>query len=159
MKNTRILSVAVVLLLITNIALVVFLLMGRPQKGDPRKGKGPSSEPSEMMVKELNMTDQQKQQYKQLKEEHFKNVRPYFDSLRAAKTDFYGLVKNPAINDSLINAYSNRIAEKQVELDKMTLSHFRRVRDLFTPEQQPKYDSLIHKMMQRGRRDSSARKK
>jgi Spy/CpxP family protein refolding chaperone len=157
MKNTRILSIAVVLLLITNIALVAFMMMGREKK--PSKKGGFDPKPSEVMVKELNMTEQQQQEFKKLKEEHFKTVKPYFDSVKTAKSAFYNLVKNPAISDSLINAYSNRVCEKQAELDKLTLNHFRQVRGLFTAEQQPKYDSLIHKMMQRGKRDSSARKK
>lgn len=156
MKNTKILSIAVVLLLITNIALVAFMLMGskKPDKNPPPDRTKPSRE----MVEELGMTEQQQAEFTKLKEEHFKNVKPYFDSVKAAKSAFYNLVKDPAISDSLINAFSNRVCEKQAELDKMTLNHFRQVRNIFTTEQQPKYDARIQKMMQR-KKDSAAKKK
>jgi Spy/CpxP family protein refolding chaperone len=158
MKNptTRILTIAVVLLLLANIALVIFMVKGKRHSPPKRSGRG---EPSEIMVKELGMTEQQQKDYKELKEEHFKNVRPLFDSVRAAKTAFFGLVKEANISDSLIDAYNKRVIDQQVKLDKLTFEHFRRVRNLFTAEQQPKFDSFIVKMMQRGKRDSSGKDK
>ena len=157
MKNStnRILTIAVVILLLANILLVYFLVTANKHEGK-RPGRG---EPFEMMAKELNMTEQQKKDFKQLKEDHFKNVRPLFDSVRAAKTAFFQLIKNPAANDSMLNAYEQRVTEQQAKLDRLTFDHFKKVRNLFTPEQQPRYDSFIQRMMQRGRRDSTSRKK
>ena len=158
MKNssTRILTIAVVLLLLANIALVIFMVRGKRHMPGKRTGR---SEPFEMMVKEMNMTAEQQKEFKTLKEEHFKNVRPLFDSVRAAKTAYFGLVKEPNVSDSLLNAYDQRVIEQQIKLDKLTFEHFRRVRNIFTAEQQPKFDSFIYKMMQRGRRDSSSKRK
>lgn len=156
MKNTRILSIAVVLLLLTNIVLIAFMLTDKKREG----GKRPPdrTEPSALMVKELNMTEQQQKDYKQLKEEHFKNVKPLFDSVKAAKSAFFALVKKADVTDSLVAALSNQVCAKQAELDKVTLAHFRQVRNIFTTEQQPKFDSLVQKMMQRGKKDSSGKR-
>ncbi len=156
-STNRILSIAVVLLLITNIALVTMMMMGKNKGG--KRGPGNRNEPSQMMVKELNMTEQQQKDFKQLKEEHFKNTRPLFDSLRAAKTAFFDFVKEENVSDSVLNSYSLQIAERQTALDKITFAHFKKVRGLFTPEQQPKFDAFIQKMMQRGRRDSATKDK
>jgi len=110
-------------------------------------------------VKTLKMTDQQQADFKKMKEEHFKMVKPYFDSVRVAKRAFFDLVKNPALNDSLMEVYSLRVFEKQSMLDKITLNHFRNVRNIFTAEQQPGYDSLLRKMWSgRGKKDSAAKK-
>jgi protein CpxP len=103
------------------------------------------------------LTQKQKKQTTALKEEHFKTVRPLFDSVRAAKTALFGLVKEPVVSDSLLDAYNQRVIDQQTKLDKLTYQHFRKVRDLFTPEQQPKFDIYIQKMMQRGRRDSTGK--
>ena len=155
-STNKILTVAVVLLLLTNIALVVFMVKGK----DHRSGRGGKSDPFEMMVKELNMTEQQQKDYKQLKEDHFKMIRPLFDSVRAAKTAFFSLIKDTTVSDSIVNAYSHRISEKQSVIDNLTFAHFKRVRNLFTPEQQPKFDEFVKKMMQqRGRKDSSSKGK
>ncbi len=156
-SNNRILSIAVVLLLITNIVLVTMMMMGKNKGG--KRGPGNRNEPSQMMVKELNMTEQQQKDFKQLKEEHFKNTKPLFDSLRAAKTAFFDFVKEENVSDSVLNSYSLQIAERQTALDKITFAHFKKVRGLFTPEQQPKFDAFIQKMMQRGRRDSATKDK
>ena len=154
MKSTnKILSVAVVLLLLVNIALVIFMVRG---KGKPEQRKG--REPFEMMVKELNMTDQQQKDYKAMKEEHMKTIRPLFDSLRSSKTAFFSLMKDKQVSDSAISVYSEKICAQQSNIDKLTFAHFQRVRSIFTPEQQPKFDGFVQKMMQRGKRDSSGRK-
>jgi hypothetical protein len=86
MKNSsnKILTVAVVVLLLINIALVIFMMQGRKTKGDKMHGKG---EPFEMMVKELGMTVQQQTDYKSMKEEHMKTMRPLFDSVRFQKSE------------------------------------------------------------------------
>jgi hypothetical protein len=150
MKNstTRILTIAVVLLLLANIALVYFMMTGK-RHAPKKEGR---REPMEMMAKELKMTEQQQKDYKTLKEEHFKNVRPLFDSVRSAKTRFFGLMKETSVNDSTMNAYEQKVLDQQAKLDRLTFEHFRKVRALFTAEQLPKYDSFITKMMYRGRR-------
>jgi Spy/CpxP family protein refolding chaperone len=157
-NNNKILTIAVVLLLVANIALVAFMLMGKKKGKDKHSAR---KDPAAMMIEELNMTEQQQTEYKQLKEEHFKNVKPLFDSVRAAKTAFFALSKEANVSDSLIDVYSNRVADKRAELDKATLAHFRRIRNLFTAEQQPKFDSFMQKMMQRerGKRDSAGKDK
>jgi len=68
-NNNKILTIAVVLLLLTNIALVAFMLTGKRGKG---REKYERPDPAEMMAKELSMTDQQQTDYKQLRDEHFK---------------------------------------------------------------------------------------
>lgn len=155
-STNKILTIAVVLLLLTNIALVVFMLTGK--KGGPGKqSQRPST--SEMMAKELNMTEAQKTQHQQLREEHLKNIRPLFDSVRAAKTALYNLLKDPSVNDSLAAVYTRQISERQIAIEQLTFAHFKRVRNLFTPEQQPRFDEFVQKMMmQRGKRDSAQKK-
>ncbi len=155
-STNKILTIAVVLLLLVNIALVVFMLNGKKKQGSKKHNR---VEPFEMMVKELNMTSQQQTDYKAMKDEHFKNLKPLFDSVRAAKTAFYALIKEQNTNDSFVNLYSQRICEKQAAIDKLTFSHFKRVRNTFTPEQQPKFDEFVQKMMQRNRKDTSDKRK
>jgi len=156
-SNNKILTVAVVLLLVTNIALV-FFLMNNKGKGNEKR-TGAKGDPSEVMAKELNMTEQQKNEHKQLKDDHFKAMKPFYDSLRTAKAAFYALTKEADVNDSTLAVYSQRIYDRQAEIDKYTFAHFKRVRNLLTAEQQPKFDEFLQKMMQRGRKDSASKGK
>lgn len=158
MKSTRMLSIAVLLLLITNLVLVAFMVLDKKKPAERRR-PGPRTEAPAEMVKALNMSDAQQQEYKKLKEEHFKTVQPYFDSLRISKAGFFELAKQPDNNDSLVNAFSARICAQQSELDKLTLAHYRKIRLIFSADQQPKYDSLLKKFWSgRGKRDSSRNK-
>lgn len=151
-SSVKILTVAVVLLLLTNIALVFFMFFRHP-KGPDRRRK----DPSEMMVKELNMTPDQQKQFREMKDAHFQSVKPLFDSMRAEKSTLIDLLKEKEVSDSLFTAYNKNILEKQARIDRLTFEHFRKVRTLFTPEQQPRFDSLLRKMMAR-KRDSADRK-
>lgn len=162
MKNlpNKILTIAVVLLLLVNVAMLIFMLKGRGHHG-MKYGSGKGG-PFEMMVKELNMTGQQQAEFKKFKEEHFKNISPIFDSVRTLKQSLFDLVKAETVNDSIINKYSNLISEQQSIADKLTINHFRKVRTLFNGDQQKKFDDFVQKMMQRHgpggwRRDSTGK--
>jgi Spy/CpxP family protein refolding chaperone len=152
-SSNKILTIAVVLLLITNIGLVAMMVLGKDKKGK----KNGREEAFEMMVKELDMTDAQQKEYKLLKETHMKDSKPLFDSLRSARNAFFALVKDTAATDSVLAVHSQRISERQAAIDKNIFAHFRKVRGLFTTEQQPKFDTFVQKMMQRRRegRDSA----
>jgi periplasmic protein CpxP/Spy len=158
-SSNKVLTIAVVLLLLVNIGLIVFLLMGRNHHDAKRSG-GRGGGAFDMIVKELDMNEQQKKEFGQLREDHFKMIRPLFDSIRAAKTAFFGLIKEPHVSDSTLSIYSQRITSLQTTANKLTFAHFQKVRSLFEGDQQKKFDEFVQKMMQRsggpgGRRKDS----
>ncbi|MBK6936574.1 MAG: Spy/CpxP family protein refolding chaperone [Chitinophagaceae bacterium] len=155
MKNSnKILSITVVLLLLANIALVVMLVTGN---GFGHKSQNKRIDPAEMMAKELGLNEQQKASHKLLKEEHMKTMKPLFDSLREVKSAFYMLTKEQELSDSLLNAYGHTITDLQIRIDKATFAHFKKVRAMLTPEQQPKFDTLVKKMMTRSKRSDQGK--
>lgn len=159
MKMNKLLTIAVVLLLLVNVTMLVFMLKAKKHHGPPRKdGKG---DVFGMMVKDLDMTEQQQVDFKKLKADHFKNIGPVFDSIKTLKKSLFGLVKAETVNDSVVSRYSGLIAEQQAIVDKATVNHFRTVRALFTGDQQKKFDEFIQKMMQRRGRggDSTGKNK
>ena len=150
----KILVIAVILLLIVNIALLVFVWKGNKKEELKRpQGNGPF----ETMAKELNMSEQQKTDYKNLRDEHFGKVRPLFDTIRQYRTSFFKMIKDTNITDDSLNNYSKRIAEKQAIIDKMTFDHFKKVRALFSGDQQKQFDDYMQKVLQR-RRDTTNRR-
>ena len=152
-STNKILAIAVILLLVVNFVLLIFIWKGK--KEEPKRPTGNGA--FETMAKELNMTDQQRTNYKKLRDEHFARVRPLFDSIRQYRTSFFRMVRDTASNDDSVDAYSKRVAEIQAMIDKMTFEHFKKVRTLFSGDQQKQFDDYMQKMMQR-RRDSTNRK-
>jgi hypothetical protein len=160
-STTKILAIAVVLLLLVNIAMVVIMVNGK-RSHDSKNTRGKGNGVFEMMEKELNMTAEQKAAHQKFRDEYFTAVRPLFDSVNAAKKAFFGLAKDADVSDSMINIGARHIAEKQIAVEKLTFEHIRNVRALYNSDQQMKYDSIIQKMMQRSppgskRRDSTSR--
>jgi len=158
MKTNKILTIAVVLLLLVNVVMLVCMMKGRGHHDMKNRGGGPFDK----MVKELNMTEQQQTEFKKLKDEHFTVIKPVFDSVRTLKKSLFDLVKEDNVNDSLVNNYSGLISQQQAIIDKLTINHFRKVRALFSGDQQKKFDDFVQKMMQRRgpggmRRDSTGK--
>lgn len=160
MKNstTKFLTIAVILLLLANIALVVFMFFGKENKGSKHQG---GKAGFDKMVKEIGMSDVQKKEYDSMREAHFSTIRPLFDSIRIIRQSLFKLIKEDSVNEDIINTYTNNISEKQTLADRLTLNHFRKVRKMFDSEQQKKYDDFVQKMMNRdrGKKDSTDKKK
>ena len=157
MKTNRVLTVAVILLLLVNVAMLIFMLKLRGHYEMKKQG----GSPFDRMVKELSMTEQQQTEFKKLKDEHFTAIKPVFDSVRTLKKSLFALVKEENVNDSVVGNYSALISQQQAIIDKLTINHFRKVRALFSGDQQKKFDDFVQKMMQRRgpgmRRDSTGK--
>jgi Spy/CpxP family protein refolding chaperone len=151
--SPKTLTIAVLLLLIINTGLVVFLVLGRKEKSSAASYSRQDN--FELMAKELNLQEEQKAQHKLLREEHFKNVKPYYDSIRTAKTALYGRIADTTITTAEFDAYDAKASQWHSAINRLTFEHFKKVRALLQPAQQADYDKFIQKMMQRNRRDSS----
>lgn len=150
--RNKVLSVLVLILLLTNILLVVFFVWMKPSSGDPgrsgRDDRGPGV--TELLKKQVGFTDGQMTQYKALKEQHWDKMKPYFGELRTAKDRFYGLLSSSVAADSLtIVSAADSIAAKQKQIDMQTFRHFRQVRNICTPAQQPAFDSMVQQVIRR----------
>lgn len=157
LSSNKILSAAVILLLVLNTVLLIMMWKGKEKHDTTRRSSGNS--PFEMMVKELNLTEQQKNDYQKLRDEHLAVVRPLYDSIREVRKDFMRLVKEPNVSDNELSAYSARVAQKQAIIDKLTLEHLKKARALFSGDQQKRFDEFVQKMAQQrmsgGRRRDS----
>jgi hypothetical protein len=152
--SPRLLSIAVILLLLINSGLVIFLVMERN-----RFHAGSSSynreDPFERMTRALRYTDIQKEQHLALRKEHLDRMHPLYDSIRQAKVLLYSRTSIVEESDSVFIVYMAKMSQWQTTINQLNYAYYKKVRSLLTAEQQPRYDSMLVKMIQRGRRDSS----
>jgi len=136
-------------LLITNIAMLVYFLSDKrpPRQAEQTKQVRPGV--ADMLQKEVGFSDDQVAQYKGFKEKQKQTIKPMFDDMRRAKDSLFRLLSYPETSDSVVNKVADVIAQRQKALDLQTFNHFKRVRTLCTPEQQPKYDSMVIRMFSR----------
>ena len=147
-KNRPLIFIIAVLLL-TNIAVLGYFLWFKkdhPSGGNNDRGRNGIAT---ALQKEVGFSDEQVAQYKQLKDEQSKKFRPLFEDMRKSKDSLFRLLGNQSINDSVVNNIAEVISQKQKTIDVEMFNHFKKVRRLCTPDQLPKYDSLIQRMMRK----------
>lgn len=152
MKETfarnKVLSLLVLVLLLTNILLVVFFVWMKPAPKPPFKHDG-RGDVMQILEKEVGFSPQQMDEYKKLKDQHWDKMKPYFGEMRAARNNFYNLLNQTSVPDSVINRLADSVAAKQKQMDLQTFRHFSQVKAICTPEQQPRFDSLVQQVIKR----------
>ena len=143
LRNHKLLLLIVGVLLVANIGLLYFFVFNRPQK-QPRP---PLANPIEKVQKEVGLNDEQASLYDSLRTKQFKNMKPLFQDLTKSKEDFFSLIYQPNVSDSVLNSYASRIGEKQMALDISTFHYFQSIKALCTEEQKPKMDTVIKQII------------
>lgn len=147
-------SIAIIVLLLLNLGLVGYLVF----ENTWHKKTTDKPDTAELFAQKMGLTKEQRAKAKEMREGYFKVIRPMADSLRAVKISFYSQVNSGVATDSVLDNYQSKINDWQRKINKQTFDHFREVRAILTPEQQPKFDEFLQKMMQRNRRDSGSKK-
>lgn len=142
------LLIIIAVLLLTNIGVLGYFLWYKkpPEKQEQHDGKNNNNGIQDLLQKEVGFSAEQLAQYRQMKDKQRETIRPMYDEMRKAKDSLFRLLKDSTVSDSVISKAADQIANRQKAVDLQTFTYFRKVRMLATPEQQPKYDSLIQNM-------------
>ena len=144
-KNKLLVSI-IIFLFITNFAMLIFFIVldrSSQENSHNRYQKGMSA----MLKKKVGFTEQQLDTYQSLRKEQFDTIHTLFDELRKAKMDFYNLIYTSQVADSTVYKAADLIAEKQKELDLQMFKRFKMIRSICTPDQLPKFDTTIKKIL------------
>jgi protein CpxP len=144
------LLVLVAILFLTNIATLSIIWFNNPCKNqsnnDPKKNE---KRMGQFMIDQLKFDSVQATAYRELRDSLVTLQRPVMDSIRTAKLRYYGLLNRPNVNDSMLNAHSNEVAELQKKLDLITFRHFQQVRALCRTDQLLKLDTVVAEIVNR----------
>jgi Spy/CpxP family protein refolding chaperone len=155
-NKSKIFLTIIGILLVANIVLVSFFLLkkdgGRHEKRPDRK-----TMIANFLKNEIGFSAAQLQQYDTLSTRHTENMKNMFDSLRSTKDKQFKVLTAADFSDSMMNSIADQSAATQKIMELQMFSHLKNVRLLCTPEQQPKFDSLFVKVL--NRRGGEARKK
>ena len=144
-SKTKALVAAVVFLLLTNIAVLVFFLCCKgPGKKDFHGGR--EAMMKEFLQKDVGFTPQQIQQYDTLSKQHRESIKASFSEMKNNKEIQFKELGQNGFSDSAITVAANKASEMQKEMEVKMIMHFKDIRKLCTPEQQPKFDSLFYKI-------------
>ena len=139
-KN-KLLTWLVVLLLVANAATIAMFWLGKPKQ--PRQPKG---QPKDFLIKELKLDTAQQAQLEILVKEHQAVVRPLREKIKEAKDNLFDLLKEENVSDSTKRHAAAAVSVITEEIDLFTLNHFQKVRSICNPEQQKKFDEILHQI-------------
>ena len=138
----KILLIIIGFLLLTNIGMLVYFLNSTDKK--PHDDNPPRQRFSETLKTTVGFSDEQIASFRSLRENHRESLRPVFDSIAMAKTNFYSkLTSGDSLDQKAIDSLLQPIGYYQLQLDRHVFNYFSRIRSLATPEQLPAMDSLI----------------
>lgn len=146
--KTKQLITIIIFLLASNIAMLIFfLVLSKPVERRPRNHELNGLYKS--LQNDVGFSTDQLNKYEGLRKDQMTKAHPMFNELRDAKRNFYELIYNTAASDSTINADADSIAQKQRKLDMQMFRYFKNVRNICTPGQIQKFDSVINKVVLR----------
>lgn len=139
MERTKLLTIAVIGLLLLNTLTIGFMILKRPPRLAGRDGT-----PSRVIIERLHLDASQRQQYRQLIEAHQQQTHALSDESAQLFREYYGLLTSEPTDTSRANALSAQIAENQRALAQLNFAHFQQLKQLCRPDQQAKFDQLVN---------------
>ena len=144
--QNRFLVLLVAILLVANLGLMLYFFAFKHKEERP---KGPPRV-SDFVQKQLGFNADQSAKFQQLWDQHKQEIKPVMEDMKKLKDSLYNLLQSPQVNDSAAEALSDRIGSKQKEWELLIFHHFQKVRAICDSSQLPKFDSLVHQMVNRG---------
>jgi protein CpxP len=149
-KNNKVLVFIIGVLLLSNIAMLYFYLTKK--NCEDNKSKDQNKPRGEFMVEklknEVGFTDSQIAHYREIRVNHKESMKPLFEDIFYAKDSLYKLLGQAQTpSDSQVNHYLKMIGDRQEVIDQRIFKHFLALKQLCTPEQLPRYDSTIQKVI------------
>lgn len=144
--QNRFLVLLVAVLLIANLGFMLYFFAFRHKD----EHRGPSRPVTDFVQKELGFNADQTAKFQQLRDQHKEAIKPLMDDMKRLKDSLYNLLSHPPANDSALTSLTNKIGEKQKEWELTIFHHFQKVRAICDSSQLPKFDSLVHQMINRG---------
>lgn len=142
MSKIKLLSIAVIGLLIINLCIVGFLLFRKPlhPQGGLRHLPGMGG-PKNKIIETLHFDSDQVVKYESLIDQHKEKTRQLRDNIREIKSQLYQTLneENGGSRDSLINQLG--ILQKEIEV--VHYDHFTQIKKLCRSDQFEYFDALI----------------
>jgi hypothetical protein len=147
MTKTRLLTIAVIGLLLVNLGILAFLFFrqpAHPPMGGPGRS-GPGGEgPKKIIIERLHFDTEQAAQYEKLIVAHRKQISELGDQIRETKNSLYSTLSSTTqLNkDSL----ETRLGEIQKQIESTHYNHFADIKKLCKPDQLKDFNALTKEL-------------
>lgn len=148
MSKLKLLGIAVIGLLLINLALMAFIFFAKPLKPGSIFTEGrapfPVREPKEIIIERLHFDKDQVAQYEILIQQHRKTIHETDRQIRQAKNNLYTTLSdgNTAAKDSLQNV----LAQLQRQVENTHYDHFEAIKKICRPDQLHAFNELTKEL-------------
>ncbi len=146
MKRNQLLLLIILVLVATNLYLLWYVNNSQPTE-EPKLTR--NERLKNWVQRDLGFDSAQAEQYIALRNQRDSLLKPVNAELRDAKMRMIALKSNPEASDSLVQSVVQNIAAKQAAVELVYLAHFRRLNALCLPDQRPRLDSLLERVIKR----------
>lgn len=103
-------------------------------------GRGHGRHGDGMMFRNLDLTDAQKAQMKQIRETSFQNLRPVMEQIRAKRQEIHQANQDGNVNEALVTQKLTEIAPLEAKLQAEQARVHQQMLSVLTPDQKAKLD-------------------
>lgn len=141
MNKTKLLTIAVVGLLLLNLGMItMFLFKGKPPRHEGGKqGEGPKK----IIIERLNFDEGQQQQYEVIITEHRSKTKELNKRSRELHYELYSLLKNNAIDKTITDSLIKTIAENQKAMENSNFDHFQKIKAICKDGQIESFNDFV----------------
>lgn len=155
MEKDKFLIIAIVFLFVLNLFTLGFILFDKKQPPPPmREGNekmmppgdfpdGKPEKPDKFIIEKLKFNEEQVQKFEELKKEHRRQIEDIQFQSRKLHDEYFGLLKSETVDSVKAAQILDQISANQKELDKVTFSHFAKIKEICKGEQKELFNRVI----------------
>jgi len=144
MSKLRLLITTIVVLVLINAGLLGFILMRSNSANEPVPPGGPRN----IIMRRLDFNKAQCEAYELLVEDHRSRSRQLHDRSRDLHNALYALLKKTPYEEHDADSLMACIAQNQMTMDRLNMSHFSDIKSICTGEQIEKFNRLVDDLTQ-----------
>jgi protein CpxP len=143
MEKTKLLTIAVIGLLLINLGTLGFLLLNNKQHRPPH---GDRTEPKEIIIEKLNLDKNQQSEYTKLIQWHRGEITRLDDNIRQAKNELYAQLNETETNSKTKDSLIAIINSNQNLIEQTHFKHFEDIKKLCRKDQMDDFNALTEEL-------------
>jgi len=144
MQKTKLLTIAVIGLLIINLGTLGFLVFGRPDTHNPQLEGRP--EPKQIIMEKLHFDASQQKEYARLIQWHRSEIKKRDENIRQAKNALYSQLSQDSIDVKAKDSLISVINANQKLVEQTHFRHFEDIKKLCRKDQLEDFNSLTEEL-------------
>lgn len=143
MEKSKLLTIAVIALLLLNLGTLGFLVFGKNSGGPPH---GPHREPKYQIIATLHFDSAQQQQYENLILEHRAAISQIEGNIRMTKNRLYLQLLKDRVDNKAKDSLVDVLAAYQKQIEQTHFKHFQDIKKICRPDQLEYYYDLTQEL-------------